>query len=472
MRERQLRSHEQIYLLSSLEHHHIPLAFATEHHTTIFYCIQLHTTRFYFDMPTTWSPREVLQLDGEKRCFGWAYSKGRKCNNPINFNNFKRVNSILVDLARQQPRAELLRPKLQQLAEHGLCLRNHQDQIEEMVAEWMGLLREAYPSRVDRPLGRRDEQLQEPSAILAFSRRSNYEAARPAGYSRTDDVASERRAVEPAEADTLREEIRTMLRRLDRLEQASIHSTPSISRVSTSDISSITLSRRSTTSSVSTTRSRRSTNSPPLVHIEDAILPAASSESEAGSTITSARSSRSSTRSSSTSSAITSHRRCAQTHAHRRPVDEECSICYSDILLADSDPSELVWCRSSCGRSVHRSCFDHWRAQYANNPSGRRPLTCTICRAPWADDCGCSGCTAEHVTRRAVEGNCAVCQEQMLVSRRGPNDDPPPPLVWCKDGCGRSVHEDCFETWREECIRGGSAATCVMCRTLWSNSCL
>jgi hypothetical protein len=47
---------------------------------------------------------------------------------------------------------------------------------------------------------------------------------------------------------------------------------------------------------------------------------------------------------------------CTAIHRTRRSVDEDCVIC--TMPMVNCSLSELVWCKSSCGRSVHRGCFE------------------------------------------------------------------------------------------------------------------
>lgn len=95
--------------------------------------------------------------------------------------------------------------------------------------------------------------------------------------------------------------------------------------------------------------------------------------------------------------------------------------------------------------------------------------------------------------KRAVQGDCSICCEKMGCDDNEDEDEDDDEnnyedddedeedeeddddddeydeeegeLVWCKDGCGQSVHKDCFETWKKECEDRGRAATCVNCRT-------
>lgn len=54
---------------------------------------------------------------------------------------------------------------------------------------------------------------------------------------------------------------------------------------------------------------------------------------------------------------------------------EFCGICYD--VLAETDA--VAWCKSSCGKSVHKDCFTHWE----NAQRAIGTVTCVYCRAPW-----------------------------------------------------------------------------------------
>ena len=62
-----------------------------------------------------------------------------------------------------------------------------------------------------------------------------------------------------------------------------------------------------------------------------------------------------------------------QGNVQQRKIDEEdcCPICFEDFVEKES----IVYCKSSCGKSVHQSCFVKW----ANIKGG----TCVYCRAQW-----------------------------------------------------------------------------------------
>ncbi len=44
--------------------------------------------------------------------------------------------------------------------------------------------------------------------------------------------------------------------------------------------------------------------------------------------------------------------------------------------------------------------------------------------------------------RRAVEGDCPICYEEMKQSEVGQ-------LVWCRT-CGNNLHQECFSRWRQQ----------------------
>lgn len=71
-------------------------------------------------------------------------------------------------------------------------------------------------------------------------------------------------------------------------------------------------------------------------------------------------------------------------HVARRRIGENCPICLE--RMAGLPLNELVWCKSSCGQSVHVYCFAQWE-DGRQNPHA--PLTCVCCRGPWQPQCDC-----------------------------------------------------------------------------------
>ncbi|KAH8723779.1 hypothetical protein GQ44DRAFT_619687, partial [Phaeosphaeriaceae sp. PMI808] len=92
-----------------------------------------------------WSPEDVLQLCDDGRCVGYAPSKRRKCMMRISYGNEMECQYLISEMAEEQPNADLLEPKLRRLAQHGLCVQFHQNQVDDMVRKWSLRIRTAYP---------------------------------------------------------------------------------------------------------------------------------------------------------------------------------------------------------------------------------------------------------------------------------------------------------------------------------------
>jgi len=61
-----------------------------------------------------------------------------------------------------------------------------------------------------------------------------------------------------------------------------------------------------------------------------------------------------------------------QSSVEQRSTDNECPVCLDEL----ENGIELVYCKSSCGNSIHKLCFEMWdKAQYETR--------CVFCRAVW-----------------------------------------------------------------------------------------
>jgi hypothetical protein len=84
--------------------------------------------------------------------------------------------------------------------------------------------------------------------------------------------------------------------------------------------------------------------------------------------------------------------------ARRKPITENCGICYEPICCSE----DAVWCRAQCGQNIHRACFGEWRKHCLRGAVDRRVATgdddngdglelesmlkvvkCAFCRASW-----------------------------------------------------------------------------------------
>jgi hypothetical protein len=431
-----------------------------------------------------WNPKEVLRLCNDDRCVGYAHSQGRKCRNPIRYDNVKRFDSLLAELSAQQPDPELLRAKLQRLAAIGLCLRNHQDQIDRVVEKWARSIRVAFPTPITPIEERRPAvptHFAAPAPLMSVPQR------------RAGSVGI------PGESPALNAILATLEEQLRRLEcdetrsseqyprdrWASFRSTPTSIRSMSSD--SFTATRSYMPSyripSLPTTVRQPSPQVPPRLEPRRISrmgyrsylpLPSSGDASLSAPTVTRASPSPPRTPTSNPSSPSlpgvgvsnvppdlgprhSPQRRCASNHVRRLPLDGICPICHDEGLLSECDASELVWCRSTCGRTIHKACMSNWVAQCAADGRG---LTCSVCRGRWDDACDCEGCF--HVRRQPVTGECAVCLEELDGATSMDS------FAWCKDGCGKSVHGECFDTWRAHCVASERDLMCVSCQTPWS----
>ncbi|KAF2186408.1 hypothetical protein K469DRAFT_707069 [Zopfia rhizophila CBS 207.26] len=303
-----------------------------------------------------WDVEDILQIEDDGRCVGWAPSKGRKCHNAIARENIIKMVILLRKISSRQPNADALRSTLSRLAGYALCKRHNQNQALDMVEQWQDRINEAYPegSVEERvTLRRRDSGISLSRSSTSSNRSTT--TSRPSTPSTSPDIQRE--------LEQLQELIRQASQHVDRMQRAlarsdtdtttrtsstSATSSPrTLSRVSTSDISSLHLSRTSTTRSRSTTSSSSST----------------------------------------TTSSPSRPEHCPRTHASRRPLNEECTICLEGPMSRQS-LSELVWCKRTCGRSIHSECFDTWMASQL---ALGREATCPMCRALWEGRCGCDG---------------------------------------------------------------------------------
>ncbi|OAL57391.1 hypothetical protein IQ07DRAFT_496712, partial [Pyrenochaeta sp. DS3sAY3a] len=87
-----------------------------------------------------WDPVAVLGLCGDGRCVGFAPSQRRKCRNPVAYHNVESFDQVVDMISTKRPDANLLRLDLVRMAEYGLCVRNHQNQVESMVDKWSTLI--------------------------------------------------------------------------------------------------------------------------------------------------------------------------------------------------------------------------------------------------------------------------------------------------------------------------------------------
>lgn len=335
-------------------------------------------------MPRTWDPEDILQLQSDSRCVGHAHTTGRKCRNIIRYDNLKRCNSILVEMSEQEPDSILLEPKLRRLAEHGLCVRWHQNQVDNMVQEWSSSIRAAFPPRTER------RRIPYPASSSMVSDGLSSTVTSPT-VSISDE--SEIETLQANIAD-MQESIRIAQHRLIQLlcarptARASSTRDSSVSRVLTSDGWTLGVESDEEAASPPRLTQRRA-------NIAPASRPVAPQVPSSVTRVLSPPRQRTPPREVSppvpraqaAPARPILQSRCSRTHVRRLNIDDICSICYDDEDdVSECDASELVWCKSGCGRSVHKDCFEVWQRECIR---GGRAATCIHCRGEWEDVCEC-----------------------------------------------------------------------------------
>lgn len=65
--------------------------------------------------------------------------------------------------------------------------------------------------------------------------------------------------------------------------------------------------------------------------------------------------------------------------------DDDCPICMESLLESGE---ELVWCKTQCGNSIHKMCFDRWSTTVVDRSgyNSKKSVNCIYCRAVWSLD--------------------------------------------------------------------------------------
>ena len=100
-------------------------------------------------------------------------------------------------------------------------------------------------------------------------------------------------------------------------------------------------------------------------------------------------------------------RGCGSVAQKQLEGDDDCVICFEALLAStgrkNSKANALIWCSSSCGQSMHKTCADAWSQQKIG--SGQA-VTCPCCRAQWpsAQNRPVAGSAGRH-SNAAANGN-------------------------------------------------------------------
>ena len=71
----------------------------------------------------------------------------------------------------------------------------------------------------------------------------------------------------------------------------------------------------------------------------------------------------------------TPHRTSNQPEDNRKPLVDDCYICYQPF----NGPDDAVWCRRKCGQNLHKRCFDQW-----SRGKPRETVTCAFWYVLWS----------------------------------------------------------------------------------------
>ncbi|WIA35392.1 hypothetical protein OEZ86_003838 [Tetradesmus obliquus] len=131
------------------------------------------------------------------------------------------------------------------------------------------------------------------------------------------------------------------------------------------------------------------------------------------------------TSSSSSSSSSSSGKQGSTVQRRTIEQDEPCPICYES--LSGVEPGWLVWCSSSCGKSIHGRCMRVWSDHQTKTL--QQELSCPLCRCPWgrldwsppaaAPAAAAAGGKAAAQARSCHKGvSCSNCQQNPIEGSR------------------------------------------------------
>jgi hypothetical protein len=66
----------------------------------------------------------------------------------------------------------------------------------------------------------------------------------------------------------------------------------------------------------------------------------------------------------------------------QKPItaDDECPICFESMEGETNDANNILFCSTSCGNSMHTTCFNKWRRAKVLTADS---VTCPFCRIEW-----------------------------------------------------------------------------------------
>jgi len=63
----------------------------------------------------------------------------------------------------------------------------------------------------------------------------------------------------------------------------------------------------------------------------------------------------------------------------QKPIEGDCPVCFEKM----EDSQQLVYCKYSCGNTIHADCFHQWKTSKTEE---NKEVRCIYCRAKWEQD--------------------------------------------------------------------------------------
>lgn len=319
-----------------------------------------------------WAPAEVLQLDPNSSsftCIGYAPSKGRRCRNPIAYDNRQESTMILHKMSRLDPQSRRVDNKLEELASRLLCRRWHQGQAADMKRQWRRDI-EIYEAA---EAARRQERMVDLMERLLTTARVRVERSiivhappAPVHSTRARTRPTSRRAdrtvssvaqlrIEGSFSATMtmatREEPRgSEIEELDE-EESGQETDPDSDSSSQQEAPSQRTNHRRNNSSRTSSANERTT------YIPHSSLRRQIMSTREEVTVTDEGESEGESEEPLPESPTQDHAQQEPLHAHGpRAIEGDCSICCEEFSSGD----DTVWCRAQCMQNFHADCIRSW----------------------------------------------------------------------------------------------------------------
>ena len=143
--------------------------------------------------PPLWDAKALLNIinpaKGTFTCVGDAPSCGRRCRNPIAYDNRAAARRILRKLPQISHNGVVLERRLHELAELSLCLTHRKDQVSTMVGQWYQTIMKEVERTSTQSSARRSRSANRTSS-LALQSVENRTTLRVNSHPRSESIAN------------------------------------------------------------------------------------------------------------------------------------------------------------------------------------------------------------------------------------------------------------------------------------------